>query len=304
MPPTPTPRRRRPTTPGRAAATPAPEPAPRRREPPPELGGAEAPPTAVDGGGTRHPTVNAAAAQDPDTAQLLGELDDWVTTHGHADIPQSGRSRLELPGSRPLGRRLSYLRAKHDRGTLPDVVTRALETYPGWTWTPAADTIDRHLTAIRDHYAAGHLSRTGLPGDTLRWLVTNQQRDYRGLPPDTVTYLRGLPAPVRGHGLTRFLTAARTWLDDHPGATMTAVTSRTTTTLNGQPYQLGEAARIYRRRANGDPTRTPLTDTERTALEDLPGWTWDPRPPGRRANSPTTPEGQADTGQLDANSGP
>lgn len=95
--------------------------------------------------------------------------------------------------------------------------------------------------------------------------------------PDVVEQLCVLvPEPVQGHGTTRFLTAAQTWLDEHPDLTMAESRARDTTTPDGHVYALGAAARTYISRAAGDPNRAPLSDLERANLERLPGWTWTP----------------------------
>lgn len=224
------------------------------------------------------------ATVDPQTAALLAQLADWVAEHGSAEVPQSGRSRLDPPGERPLGKRLYYARSKYARGTLPAPVARALEGFPGWTWTPYRATLDRHLAALDSHFRVqGRTTRLGLPADTYAWLNSASHRGYTGLPPDVVEQLRALvPEPVRGRGTARFLAAAQTWLGEHPDLTMADLRARDTTALEGQVYVLGAAARIYRSRAAGDPTRAPLSKAERADLERLPGWTWTP-PRSRRS---------------------
>lgn len=224
------------------------------------------------------------ATVDPPTAALLAQLADWVNEHGSAEVPQSGRSRLDPPGERPLGKRLYYARSKYARGTLPAPVARALERFPGWTWTPYQATLDRHLAALDTHFRVqGRTTRLGLPADTYAWLNSASHRGYTGLPADVVERLRAVvPETVRGQGTARFLAAARTWLSEHPDLTMADLRARDTTTLDGQVYVLGAAARIYRSRAAGDPNRAPLSKAERADLERLPGWTWTP-PRSRRS---------------------
>jgi len=236
-----------------------------------------APAAALDTGGLD-------ATVDPQTAALLAQLADWVAEHGSAEVPQSGRSRLDPPGERPLGKRLYYARSKYARGTLPAPVARALEGFPGWTWTPYRATLDRHLAALVVHFRVqGRTTRLGLPADTYAWLNSASHRGYTGLPPDVVERLRSLvPETVRGQGTARFLAAAQTWLSEHPDLTMADLRARDTTTLDGQDYVLGAAARIYRSRAAGDPNRASLSKVERADLERLPGWTWTP-PRSRRS---------------------
>ncbi len=109
------------------------------------------------------------ATVDPPTAALLTQLADWVNEHGSAEVPQSGRSRLDPPGERPLGKRLYYARSKYARGTLPAPVTRALERFPGWTWTPYQATLDRHLAALDTHFRVqDRTTRLGPAGRHLR----------------------------------------------------------------------------------------------------------------------------------------
>jgi len=232
------------------------------------------------------------ATVDPQTAALLAELADWVAEHGSAEVPQSGRSRLDPPGERPLGKRLYYARSKYARGTLPAPVARALERFPGWTWTPYQATLDRHLAALDSHFRVqGRTTRLGLPADTYSWLNSASHRGYTGLPPDVVEQLRALVLePVRGQGTARFLSAAQTWLSEHPDLTMADLRARDTTTLDGQVYALGAAARTYRSRAAGDPNRAPLSKAERADLERLPGWTWTPPRSRRPARGGTTLE--------------
>lgn len=224
------------------------------------------------------------ATVDPQTAALLAQLADWVAEHGSAEVPQSGRSRLDPPGERPLGKRLYYARSKYARGTLPTPVARALERFPGWTWTPYQATLDRHLAALDSHFRIqGRTTRLGLPADTYAWLNSASHRGYTGLPPDVVEQLRALvPETVRGKGTARFLAAAHTWLGEHPDLTMADLRARDTTTLDGQVYALGAAARTYRSRAAGDPNSAPLSKAESADLERLPGWTWTP-PRSRRS---------------------
>jgi len=230
------------------------------------------------------------ATVDPPTAALLAQLADWVDEHGSAEVPQSGRSRLDPPGERPLGKRLYYARSKYARGTLPAPVTRALERFPGWTWTPYQATLNRHLAAVDTHFRVqGRTTRLGLPADTYAWLNSASHRGYTGLPPDVVEQLRALvPEPVRGQGTARFLAAAQTWLSEHPDLTMADLRARDTTALDGQVYALGAAARTYRSRAAGDPNRAPLSKAETADLERLPGWTWTPARPRRSARGAAT----------------
>jgi len=117
------------------------------------------------------------ATVDPPTAALLTQLADWVNEHGSAEVPQSGRSRLDPPGERPLGKRLYYARSKYARGTLPAPVTRALKRFPGWTWTPYQATLDRHLAALDTHFRVqDRTTRLGLPADTYAWLNSASHR--------------------------------------------------------------------------------------------------------------------------------
>lgn len=234
--------------------------------------------------------VREQPGPDAATGQLLAELADWVGEHGDAAVPQSGRSRLDLPGARPLGRRLSYLRDRHARGTLPADLACALQAHPGWSWTPQADTVTRHLHVIREHYATGAATQAGLPPDTRAWLRAATARGYTGLPDHAVRQLTALPASTRGQAMPRFLKAAAAWLAEHPDLGMADLRARDTTTLQGRPYALGQVARTYRARGNGDPTRPDLTAGERAQLEQLRGWRWSPRPRTTRTGTGSAPE--------------
>lgn len=219
---------------------------------------------------------------------FLSELDWWVKQHGTAQVPQSAVSRPVDGRPYPLGRRVNTVRHNHAQGRLDPTRVAELEQRHGWRWRAAGDpeqTWSRNYAAVKDwHQTTGSLSH--LHPSQLKWLqrqrkaaiadqLTSEQRDLLAAIPDALegTYSRA----------EQFIRAARQWMQDNPGKTMADITRNDTVDLAGQTIKLQRRVTYYRGRRVGIEGSGPLTPGEIHAIEQLPGWTWNP---SRGPNAP------------------
>lgn len=119
---------------------------------------------------------------------------------------------------------------------------------------------------IRDRYSQGRLTEEdigtleALPGWT--WAKPSQQNERHPHFAKILTHAR----------------AARTWMAQTGSPSIAAMPSSATVTLDGQPINVGQALKNYRARHRAG----KLTPAAITVLEQLPGYSPDPRRPGRK----------------------
>ena len=94
---------------------------------------------------------------------------------------------------------------------------------------------------------------------------------------DREQLLRQLPGALDGDlrsQVSQFVTDTQAWTQQ-TGKTTAELTARTTVTIDGRRSNIGKKAVYYRRRYFGLETGYGLDDDEISAIEELPGWSWD-----------------------------
>jgi superfamily II DNA or RNA helicase len=200
----------------------------------------------------------------------FGLLEQFVESHGHARVPQP----YTADGYR-LGGWVGEQRTNYTEGTLKPDRQRRLQKLPGWTWDARADRWEEGFQRLLDYVAAQGDARVSrsytVDGFKLGGWVQEQRTNYTGgmLEADRQRRLEDLAgwtwdprASDWEEGFRRLLD----YVERHGDARVPA-----SYTING--YRLGQWVGVQRtRRAKGT-----LEADHQHRLQDLPGWTWQPR---------------------------
>ena len=206
---------------------------------------------------------------------FLTEFDWWVAKHGHGRVPQNATSRKVDGVPYPLGRRVAKHRHNHTKGLLTDAQAQDLDDRPAWIRNTYHDHWEHRYTQLAAHVATKR-PLTQLERPLALWL-RDQRTNLDQLDPQRRQRLQKIPGALDRDlrsKVPEFVAAARTWLKRHPGQTMTALQDRDTLTINGEHIRLGHKATYYRRRYHHLEGTHPLTPTDITHIETLPGWKW------------------------------
>jgi Helicase associated domain len=200
----------------------------------------------------------------------FGLLEQFVERNRHARVPVSYKVK-----SHQLGAWVNRQRTSRSKGTLDADRERRLENLPGWTWDPHADLWEEGFTHLLDYVEQnGHarILQTSTIDDYRLGSWVNTQRRFHSegtLDADRERRLENLPgwmwdavADLWEEGFTHLLD----YVEQNGNA-------RVSRSCNVDDYPLGMWVMQQRKkRAKG----TFDADRERR-LENLPGWTWDPR---------------------------
>ncbi len=202
----------------------------------------------------------------------FGVLEQHVARVGQARIAPSG-----IVNGFKLGMWVVNQRVKHDQGLLDAEYERRLKALPGWTWDPFADQWEKGFSRLLEYIERHGNSRVlqSYEDDDRYQLgnwVTMQRVNYsnRTLDADRQERLQNLPgwswkpkSDMWEEGLDRLLE----YVEDIGNARIPA----TYKTEDG--YKLGQWVDVQRRNF----VKRTLTADRKQRLEDVPGWTWDPR---------------------------
>ena len=200
----------------------------------------------------------------------MNALRDYVSTHGHARVPQEYKTQDGL-------KLATWVRARRENyrsGTLSPERIAALGALPGWTWSVLDDAWNQGMNALR-HYVATHghalvpLEHKTETGFGLGSWVGGRRKSYSNgkLSADRVAALEALPGwtwSVLEDAWSQGMNALRHYVATHGHARV----PHRHKTADG--FVLGVWISV-RRREHSNGTLSP----ERiAALEALPGWTW------------------------------
>ncbi|CPR10900.1 helicase-associated [Mycobacterium bohemicum DSM 44277] len=200
----------------------------------------------------------------------LGMMQRFVERHGHARVPQS----YTVDGYR-LGGWVGEQRTNYTEGTLKADRQRRLEDLPGWTWDRQADKWEqgfrRLLEYVERHGRARVPQSYTVDGYRLGSWCQLQRSNYAEgiLEGDRKRRLKDLPgwtwdprADDWEEGFSRLLD----FVDRHGRARVPL-----SHTVDG--YKLGQWVSVQRTRRD----KGTLEADRQHRLQDLPGWTWQPR---------------------------
>jgi hypothetical protein len=187
----------------------------------------------------------------------------------------------------PLGAWVGEQRVRHTAGELPEERRARLEQLPGWSWSPHADSWERHFAALLAFVAReGHARvptdhvEDGLP--LASWVIRHRQDHKAGkVPSERVQRLEQLP------GWTWDVLAAR-W-EQHLAALQQFVAreghARVPTAHIEEGLRLGSWVVVQRHALR----KGKLADDRVRRLESVPGWLWEPRRERPRSRSSPGP---------------
>jgi superfamily II DNA or RNA helicase len=198
----------------------------------------------------------------------FGLLKRFVERHGHARVPPS----YEIDDY-PVGRWVTRQRVNYTEHILNAERQRRLEDVPGWTWDPFADKWEegfrRLVDYVKDNHDARVPQRYEVDGFQLgNWISQQRASHAKGtLEADRERRLEDLPhwswepkAAVWEDGFRRLLDYVKC-----------AGNARVPVSYTVDGYPLGTWVGVQRNR------RRTLDAERQRRLEDVPGWTWDPR---------------------------
>ncbi len=213
-------------------------------------------------------------------ALFLAEFDWWAAKAGDGRVPQSATSRTIDGAPYPLGRRVADHRLAYNKGRLPRALAEELDRRPTWTWSSRESTWEQRCTELANHIEDGH-TIPQLPRTTYAWLIY-QRSHLEQLDPDRLQRLSAIAGALdldNRSKVSAFVTAARAWLKENPGKTMSDMRARDTIDIGGESIRVGHRVTYYRRRYRGLEADYLMTDAEIDQIQELPGWRWDPRAP-------------------------
>jgi superfamily II DNA or RNA helicase len=196
----------------------------------------------------------------------MGLMDNFIQEHGHSRVPV----HLAV-GEYKLGSWVTVQRYLHGRDELSQERIQVLETLPGWSWDPVADSWTDHYSALQAFVAEqgharppqGHLQN----GLRLGQWVTVSRRSRKEMSSERVALLESLPGwswnPHTDAWERAY--AALVKFTDREGH------ARVPNTHVEDGVKLGKW--VTHQRSN----RNKLSAMFQTRLESLPGWNWDAR---------------------------
>lgn len=196
----------------------------------------------------------------------IGLMHDFVTEHGHANVPFP-----YTVGDYNLRSWVATQRGLYKRGRLSQARVQELEALPGWIWDILEDNWFRHYQGLETFAARrGHARAPATyVEDGLRlgqWVAV--QRNHRdGISPERKTLLEALPGwswnPTTD-GWERAYGLLKTFVDREGHA-------RVPKAHREDSFRLGEWVIDQRVK------RDKLPDHQRERLESIAGWIWDAR---------------------------
>ncbi len=210
----------------------------------------------------------------------FGLLQQFSAREGHARVSRDHREAFDGGDSR-LGGWIGKQRSNYEIGALTADRVAALEAIPGWTWDPFEDDFQEGLRALQQFSAReGHtqVSREHpeiLDGEDfpLATWMTSRRSNYRQgrLSADRVAAVEAVPGWVWDTHEAKFaigLSLLRSFVDREGRLPQQNVVEHSA----GDEFNLGSwisARRNEYRRGN-------LSAERVAALEDIPGWIWNP----------------------------
>ncbi|MGB8390262.1 helicase associated domain-containing protein, partial [Mycobacterium sp.] len=205
-----------------------------------------------------------------DWEQGFSRLLDYVDRHGRARVPLS----YTVDGYR-LGSWCQLQRANYAEGILEADHERRLQDLPGWTWDARAEQWEEGFSRLLDfvdrHGHARVPHSYTLDGYKLGGWAQEQRTSYTkgALKPDRQRRLQQLPGwtwDTRAEQWEEGFHQLLDYVECHGHARVPQSYS-----LDG--YKLGQWVGVQR----ANRTKGTLAAGRQRRLEDLPGWTWDPK---------------------------
>lgn len=196
----------------------------------------------------------------------------WVETNGNSALP---RDHVDPDDGYPVGQWVNNQRAARRRGKLSEERQRKLEELPDWSWDPKSDAWDRNFEVLT-RYVAKHGDSRVPPGCEFEgvrlssWCVTQRAAGARG----QLSESRRLRLETL-HGWV-WDTFDAQW--EKAFGVLLAFVEREGTSLVPQSHREdGFSLGGWVTQQRGKQVKRELEVERQRLLEQLPGWSWDPK---------------------------